>query len=77
MGLVTTMGKFCYIECDTLNCGKKIEKSGENLLRELAYLCGWQSRGNQWVCPNCAEKEKAKRMVRRAARPKRKVQAAV
>ena len=55
MGLIRTMGKFCYVECDTQNCTKKMEHIDEKLLRQLAGLCGWERRGNQWICPNCAE----------------------
>jgi hypothetical protein len=55
MGLIRTMGGFCFIECDTRNCTKKVEHVDEKLLRELAVLCGWERRGNQWICPDCAE----------------------
>jgi hypothetical protein len=75
MGLITTMGKFCYIECDMLNCSKKIEKSGENLLKELAVLCGWESRGTQWICPSCVEKDRSKKTAKRVTKAKRRPQA--
>lgn len=55
MGLITTMGKFCYVECDAPNCSKKMEHIDLKILRELADLCGWQNSGDRWVCPQCAE----------------------
>ena len=55
MGLIRTMGGFCYVECDTRNCSKKMEHVDERLLRELARLCGWKGRGNEWICPKCTE----------------------
>jgi hypothetical protein len=61
MGIIRTMGKFCYVECDQSNCNKKIEHIDEKVLKELAKLCGWMNRGNQWVCPGCAEETKKKR----------------
>jgi len=70
MGLITTMGKFCYIECDMLNCNKKIEKSDETLLKELAHICGWEYRADQWICPTCTEKEKAKKKLKRSPKAK-------
>ena len=61
MGIIRTMGKFCYVECDLSNCNKKMEHIDEKVLKELAKLCGWMNRGNQWVCPGCAEETKKKR----------------
>jgi hypothetical protein len=61
MGIIRTMGKFCYVECDQPNCNKKMEHIDEKVLKELAKLCGWMNRGNQWVCPGCAEETKKKR----------------
>jgi len=61
MGIIRTMGKFCYVECDLPNCNKKMEHIDEKVLKELAKLCGWMNRGNQWVCPGCAEETKKKR----------------
>jgi hypothetical protein len=55
MGLIRTMGGFCYVECDTRNCTKKMEHVDEKVLRELAALCEWENRGNEWTCPNCAK----------------------
>jgi len=57
MGLVKTMGGFCYVECDDQNCNKKIEKNDEKALKQLAEVCGWESRGDQWTCPECAKKQ--------------------
>jgi hypothetical protein len=61
MGIIRTMGKFCYVECDLPNCNKKMEHIDEKVLKELAKLCGWMNRGNQWMCPECAERNKPKR----------------
>ena len=61
MGIIRTMGKFCYVECDLPNCNKKMEHIDEKVLKELAKLCGWMNRGNQWMCPECAERTKQKR----------------
>ena len=61
MGIIRTMGKFCYVECDLPNCNKKMEHIDEKVLKELAKLGGWMNRGNQWVCPACAERTKKKR----------------
>ncbi len=60
MGIIRTMGKFCYVECDLPNCNKKMEHIDEKVLKELAKLCGWVNRGNQWICPVCAEKSTLK-----------------
>ena len=56
MGIITTMGKFCYVECDMPNCNKKMEHNDEKLLKKLAKSCGWENRDEQWICPNCVEK---------------------
>ena len=61
MGIIRTMGKFCYVECDLPNCNKKMEHIDEKILKELAKLCGWLNRGNQWTCPECAERAKKKK----------------
>lgn len=61
MGIIRTMGKFCYVECDLPNCNKKMEHIDEKILKELAKLCGWMNRGNQWTCPECSERAKQKR----------------
>ena len=56
MGLITTLGNFCFIECDELNCSKKIEHVDINLLKEISALCGWKERGRRWRCPECNAK---------------------
>ncbi len=61
MGIIRTMGKFCYVECDLPNCNRKMEHIDEKVLKELAKLCGWMNRGNQWICPECTAKTKKKR----------------
>jgi len=66
MGLIRTMGKFCYVECDARDCSHKMEHVDERLLRQLAGLCGWESRGDRWICPECVKKEKS---WRRSGRP--------
>ena len=54
MGLITTTGKYCYVQCDRRNCTRKMEHVEQKPLRELAGLCGWENSGNQWTCPDCA-----------------------
>jgi len=58
MGIVRTMGKFCYVECDDQNCTKKMENNDEELLKQLAKLCDWENMGTKWICPDCSEKRK-------------------
>lgn len=71
MGLVTTTGNFCYIQCDRINCNRKMEHVNTKLLKELARLCGWDRRGRRWTCPDCAEKagsEKGLRVRQKSSR---------
>ena len=42
MGLIHAAGNFCYVECDTQNCTKKIEHIDERVLRQLAGWSGWE-----------------------------------
>jgi hypothetical protein len=56
MSLVTTMGKYCFIECDGPDCGKKIEHVDPELLKQLGRLCEWKRSDDRWICPDCAEK---------------------
>jgi hypothetical protein len=56
MGLIRASGRFCYLQCDALNCNKKMEHFDKRTLRSLAKLCGWEERGDEWICWNCAEK---------------------
>ncbi len=56
MGMITTAGKYCYVQCDRRNCNKKMEHIDTNLLKDLAKLCGWHKDGEQWTCPDCAER---------------------
>lgn len=62
MGLVRTMGKFCFVQCDWSGCNKKMENNDEKMLVSLAKSCGWLNKGDQWLCPDCKEKsQKAKK----------------
>jgi len=61
MGIVQTMGGYCYIECDIQNCNKKVEQNDEKALKQLAKLCKWENRGERWICPGCLEKEAQKK----------------
>jgi hypothetical protein len=54
MGLVKTMGRYCFITCDGPDCSKKIEHVDLEQVKQLARLCGWERRGEQWICPDCA-----------------------
>jgi len=62
VAVITTMGKFCYIECDSSNCNKKMEHNDLKMLKDLAKSCGWQNKGgDNWICPNCKELAKKKK----------------
>ncbi len=56
MGLVVTMGKFCFIQCDGQGCSKKMENNDEKMLKDIAKTCGWTDKGDSWLCPSCSEK---------------------
>ena len=73
MGIVRTMGKFCYVECDDQNCTKKMENNDEELLKQLAKLCDWENIGAKWICPDCAEKKKAAKSRARSRRPRKRL----
>ncbi len=75
MSLVTTMGKYCFIQCDGPHCSKKIEHVDPEQAQQLVRLCGWVRFGEQWNCPDCTAKRPAKmspgkRSRRSAAREK-------
>jgi hypothetical protein len=55
MGLITTVGNYCYVQCDGRNCNKKMEHVDLKLLKDLAHLCGWENSGDRWTCPGCSE----------------------
>jgi hypothetical protein len=55
MGLVTTAGNYCYVQCDTRNCNRKMEHMDPKPLKDLAKLCGWENSGTHWTCPDCTE----------------------
>jgi hypothetical protein len=55
MGLVTTVGNYCYVQCDRRNCNKKMEHVDLKLLKDLARLCGWERSDSQWTCTSCSE----------------------
>ena len=54
MSLVTTTGRYCFIKCDSPYCTKKIEHVDPEQAKQLAGMCDWKKRGNQWICPDCA-----------------------
>jgi hypothetical protein len=68
MGLIRAAGNLCYVECDIRNCTKKIEHIDERVLHKLAGWSGWESRGNQWICPECVKKERVLEAVRKINR---------
>ncbi len=70
MGIVKTMGGFCYIECDTQNCNKKIEQNDENALKQLAKICGWENKGDKWACSDCVEKQAPKTKKKKSSKSK-------
>ena len=59
MALVLTMGNFCYVECDSRNCNRKIEHTNETHLRDLADMVGWKNIQMHWLCPKCGTSQKA------------------
>ncbi len=73
MGIVRTMGKFCYVECDDQNCTKKMENNDEDLLKQLAKLCGWEINGTRWACPDCVEKQRVAKSRTATRRPRKKL----
>jgi hypothetical protein len=73
MGLIRTIGNFCYVECDSRNCTKKMEHVDVKLLRQMAGLCGWEGKGNQWICPECVKKAKSSRRSGRSTKSKKTV----
>jgi len=54
MSLVKTMGRYCFIKCDGPDCTRKIEHIDPDQVMQLAAMCNWERRGDQWVCPDCA-----------------------
>lgn len=72
MSLITTAGKYCYIQCDRRNCNRKMEHVDLNLLKDLAKLCGWKKEGNRWSCPNCVERVRRGKAAKSKERPLRK-----
>jgi len=56
MSLVTTMGKYCFVECDRPGCSKKIEHVDPKALKQLVRLCGWERIDDQWICAECVGK---------------------
>ncbi len=65
MGIVKGMYAFCYVECDGQNCNKKIEKNGEDALKQLAKICGWEHRDDRWLCPECVKKESSRKKAKK------------
>ncbi len=59
MGVIRTLSNFCFIECDTAGCNRKMEHVDEKILKQLAKLCNWENDAEQWICPECAQKEMA------------------
>ena len=56
MGVGISTTNFCYLQCDESNCGKKMHHYGERVLKQMARLLGWENRGEQWFCPDCAKR---------------------
>lgn len=64
MGLVTTVGQYCYVQCDQRNCNRKMEHIDQALLKDLARLCGWKHNRGRWTCPACAQQSAPKQRSR-------------
>ena len=71
MSLVTTTGKYCYIQCDRRNCNRKMEHVDLNLLKDLAKLCGWKKDANRWTCPECVERARRRKSPKSRQKPAR------
>ena len=69
MGVVTTSGNYCYVQCDRLNCNRKMEHVDLKLLKDLAKLCGWKRNADRWACPTCAEGLPARKSTRTRQKP--------
>ena len=73
MGLITTGGKYCYVQCDRRNCNRKMEHVDLNLLKDLAKLCGWKKDRYLWTCPDCVERVRRGKAPKSRERPLRTV----
>lgn len=62
MAFVTTTSRYCFVECDRTGCNRKMEHSDPTALKRLASVCGWDRKGDEWLCPNCV-KEIGNRMA--------------
>lgn len=69
MSLITTAGKYCYIQCDRRNCNRKMEHVDLNLLKDLAKLCGWKKDVNRWSCPDCVARVKRGKAEKSGEKP--------
>jgi hypothetical protein len=58
MGLAGAGRKFCYIQCDESDCGKKLHHYSEEILNQSARLLGWENSRDKWACPSCTEKRR-------------------
>lgn len=72
MAIISTMGGLHILKCDELRCNRKIESGDERILKELAELCGWKKRGDQWICPLCMRTKEAKEKSTKAKKPTRR-----
>jgi hypothetical protein len=61
MPFVTTTSNYCFLECDRSGCNRKMEHREEKALKRLASLCGWDKKGDEWICPNCVEEIRSKK----------------
>ncbi len=55
MGLIVTTSNYCFVQCDGPRCNKKIENVDKKALLRLVKLCGWEERGELWLCEDCAK----------------------
>ncbi len=80
MSLITTMGKYCFIQCDAQDCTKKIEHIDPEQVQQLVKLCGWEKIGDQWNCPDCKARRPSKTLPgkrRGRSAPRKEGQSAV
>ena len=68
MPFVTTMSHYCFLECDRPGCNRKMEHSDEKALKKLAAVCGWENKGEEWICPKCVEEIRSKKHLGRRSK---------
>ena len=68
MSFVTTISNYCILECDRFGCNNKMEHPDQKTLKKLASWCGWDRRGDEWLCPKCVEEIGSTKHLRKGSR---------